>query len=51
MIYYLYFSHLDTEEKKTDMEIEATMEPVGNAQIVAEEEMLSDSDQKNGYKG
>ena len=46
IIYYLCFDHLDTEEKKTDIEIEVIMEPVGDAQIVVEEEIQSASNQK-----
>ena len=46
IIYYLCFDHLDTEEKKMDIEIEAIMEPVRDAQIIVEEEMQSASNQK-----
>ena len=47
IIYYLCFDHLDTEEeKKTNIEIEAIMELVGDAQIVVKEEMQSASNQK-----
>ena len=46
IIYYLCFDHLDTEEKKTDIDIEAIMEPIGDAQIVVKEKMQSASNQK-----
>ena len=46
IIYYLCFDHLDTEEKKTDIEIKAIMEPIGDAQIVVKEKMQSASNQK-----
>jgi len=51
IIYYLCFDHLDTEEKKTNIEIEAIMEPVGDAQIVAEEEIRSVSNQIMDTRG
>ena len=51
IIYYLCFAYLDTEEKKTDIEIEAIMEPVGDAQIVAEEEIRSVSNQIMDTRG
>jgi hypothetical protein len=51
IIYYFCFAHLDAEGNKTDIEIEARMEPVGDAQIVAEEEMRSASNQKMGARG
>ena len=51
IIYYLCFAHLDIEEKKTDIEIEARMEHVGDALIVSEEEMRSASNKKMDTRG
>jgi len=51
IIYYLCFIYLDTEEKKTDIEIEARMEHVGDALIVSEEEMRSASNKKMDTRG